>query len=270
MGATDGQMPSDRMLEGLPPELLGVFKPGGVIDRARLLELPVLLMPETGDTSQQQVARVGTVSSVRSTGRDFLYSFVPNPRVPAIPSDKIVAAAEGLGLSNWDFQRTRWTIREGDLFQALLESATPSSPSPTVFTLPTGPADPDRVAAMMPFGAEFSPVWDAIKAAAADGGWTCQRADDIWEHSAIIDDVVSLIGRSKVVVCDLTKRNANVFYEAGIAHTLGREVVLVTQSPDDVPFDLKHLRYILYLNNTEGLAKLRSDLFSRLSTLMAG
>ena len=71
------------------------------------------------------------------------------------------------------------------------------------------------------------------------------------------------------MVCDLTRRNANVFYEAGIAHALGREVVLVTQSPDDVPFDLKHLRYIVYLNNTEGLAKLRSDLFSRLSTLMA-
>lgn len=178
-------------------------------------------------------------------------------------------AASELAPDNWDFHRTRWTIRDADLFQALLESATPKTPSPTAFNLPTGPVQPNRVAAMMPFGAEFSAVWDAIKAAAADGGWTCQRADDIWEHSAIIDDVVSLIWRSKVVVCDLTKRNANVFYEAGIAHALGREVVLVTQSPDDVPFDLKHLRYIVYVNNTEGLAKLRSDLFSRLSTLMA-
>jgi len=51
----------------------------------------------------------------------------------------------------------------------------------------------------------------------------CLRADDIWDHDAVIQDVVSLINRSRVVVCDCTERNANVFYEAGIAHRLGKE-----------------------------------------------
>lgn len=269
MGAVDGVVPADRMLEGLPPQLESVFKPGGVMDTRGLAELPVLLMPEIGDTDHEQMARVGLVLGVRQAGREFMYQFVQNPYLPPIPSERIEALAGRLGLTNWDFHRTRWTVRDADLYRALLESSALDISAPTVFRIPAGPPDPGRVAAMMPFGAEFIQVWETIKGAVADGGWRCQRADDIWEHSAIIDDVASLIARSKVVVCDLTGRNANVFYEAGIAHTLGREVILITQSSDDVPFDLRHHRYIRYLNNVEGLTKLQADLSGRLQTLMA-
>ena len=83
-----------------------------------------------------------------------------------------------------------------------------------------------------------------------------------------VQDIVELIARSKVVVCDLTGKNANVFYEVGIAHTLGREVVLITQSAADVPFDLRHLRYIPYLSNSEGLEQLKESLLERVRFLM--
>ena len=32
----------------------------------------------------------------------------------------------------------------------------------------------------------------------------CQRAEDIWEDTVLINDVVALIARSKVVICDVT------------------------------------------------------------------
>ena len=54
------------------------------------------------------------------------------------------------------------------------------------------------------------------------------------------------------MIADCTGRNPNVFYEIGIAHTLGRDVILITQNEADVPFDLRHLRYVQYLNNGEG------------------
>lgn len=73
---------------------------------------------------------------------------------------------------------------------------------------------------------------------------------------------MSLIDRSRVVVCDCTGRNPNVFYEAGIAHTLGREVILVTQADHDIPFDRRHFRYVRYLNNGEGRAALAATLKS--------
>jgi len=76
-----------------------------------------------------------------------------------------------------------------------------------------------------------------------------------------------LISKARVVVCDLSGRNANVFYETGIAHAVGAEVILISQHQTDVPFDLQHIRYINYLPNVEGLADLATNLKRRLRTV---
>lgn len=55
---------------------------------------------------------------------------------------------------------------------------------------------------------------------------------------------------------------------ARIAHTLGREVILITQCEHDIPFDLRHLRYVPYLNNAEGRDALTEALQSRMQTIM--
>jgi hypothetical protein len=125
------------------------------------------------------------------------------------------------------------------------------------------------VAVMMPFNPAFAEVYETIQEIARSLNLQCNRADDIWKHDAIIQDIVSLISGSAVVICDCTGRNPNVFYEAGIAHSLGREVILITQSESDVPFNLRHLRYVQYLNNSEGRAALASRLSERLQTIMS-
>ena len=71
-----------------------------------------------------------------------------------------------------------------------------------------------------------------------------QRADDIWVNDHIMADIIGLIWRARVVISDLSGKNANVFYETGIAHTLGRDVIQITRAPADVPFDLQPLRYV--------------------------
>ena len=120
---------------------------------------------------------------------------------------------------------------------------------------------------MMPFDTSFNKVFKSLKQVADEVGLSCLRADDIWNDPTVIQDVFDLIYRSRVVVCDCTDRNPNVFYETGIAHTLGRDVILITQSKNDIPFDLTHLRYVPYLNNNEGLKKLRRTLKSKLQEM---
>lgn len=87
-----------------------------------------------------------------------------------------------------------------------------------------------------------------------------QRSDDIYTTGAIIDDIWSGINRAKVIIADLTGRNPNVFYEIGICHTLGKQVVLLTQSIEDVPFDLRHLRVIVYEYTPRGMKYLEQQL----------
>ena len=106
-----------------------------------------------------------------------------------------------------------------------------------------------------------------MKATLEADGYQCQRADDMWVHDHIMTDIIELICTSAVVVCDLSGKNPNVFYEAGIAHTLGKEVILITQSHEDVPFDLRPIRYLNYLNNGEGRLKLASEILARVQSL---
>lgn len=97
----------------------------------------------------------------------------------------------------------------------------------------------------------------------------CLRADDIWEDDVIIQDVVKLIGSARVVICDLTNKNANVFYETGIAHTFGQDVILIAQHDSDIPFDLRHVRHIKYFPNEQGLGELAEKVSKRLESLVS-
>lgn len=113
---------------------------------------------------------------------------------------------------------------------------------------------------VMPFDSRFSRVYDVIKLAAADQSLTVSRGDDYRGAHAVIANIWSAIVNAKCVVADTTELNANVFYEIGIAHTLGKPVILLTQDIHELPFDLKHLRAIHYNTSELGFTTLRTTL----------
>jgi hypothetical protein len=136
--------------------------------------------------------------------------------------------------------------------------------APNVFSVPEVSQESDLVAVMMPMRSEFTSVHKAIARACKNARLRCLRADDIWEESTIVQDIFNLVFRAQVIVVDFTGKNSNVMYETGIAHTLGKHVVPISQSLDDVPFDLMHHRVLKYLANAEGLKELESKLTGRL------
>ena len=90
---------------------------------------------------------------------------------------------------------------------------------------------------------------------------TCVRGDDsAAAQASIIDEIWSYISASRLCVIDMTGENANVFYELGIAHTLGKPCILITQCLDDVPFDVRHRRIIAYNTSVKGLEALENEL----------
>ena len=117
---------------------------------------------------------------------------------------------------------------------------------PTVFKKPKEDPDLNLVSVMMPFSMEFNGIYDSIKDSCAAVPLECKRADDIWEDSILIQDIFKLIYCSSIVICDFTQRNPNVLYEVGIAHTLGKIVIPITQNLEHIPFDLRHHRCLEY------------------------
>ncbi|CDQ09413.1 conserved protein of unknown function [Acidithiobacillus ferrivorans] len=259
--------PGGRVFEYTEQLLVDRFKPDGQLDLAALITFPTVFVQETYGQGDQ-IARIGTIIRARMSGRDVVLEYVYDPGVPPIPNRHFQSFAAELGIADFQFSRTHWSVKSADLFRSLLRNLQPRRSRPTVFQI----ADPEAiertlVSAMMPFHPSFTPVYETLQRTAQTVGLRCRRADDIWENPAVIQDVVSLIDRSRVVICDCSTRNPNVFYEIGIAHALGREVILITQSAEDIPFDLRHLRYVQYLNNGEGLAQLAARLLPRLETL---
>jgi hypothetical protein len=100
---------------------------------------------------------------------------------------------------------------------------------------------------LMPFNKDFDDVYSmCIKPCVEKHDLRCMRADEIFQPGSIIESIWQSINAALVIIADLTAKNANVFYEVGMAHTLGKEVILLTRDLDDVPFDLRHLRVIRY------------------------
>jgi hypothetical protein len=123
----------------------------------------------------------------------------------------------------------------------------------------------------MPFAAEFDAVHSAIKSVleADELGFTCYRADELRGAGNIMTDVLRELERAEIVIADLTRRNANVFYELGIAHTVKnlKSVLLISQTTDDIPFDVKTYRCIEYKLGDDGLESLRKTLMETIKEM---
>jgi hypothetical protein len=262
-----GSMPVGRMFEYTEDHVAEQFRQERLPLVDRLSRLPCLFM---GEGTGEEVCHVGTITRARVANGEVHFDFVLDREVPPLTNAAIFAGRRQLDMPHdFEFSRNHWAVKDVDLYRFLMRNARPGRQRPSVFQLPDHEnIEPLLASAMMPFDAAFTPVYESIRQATEGAGLRCRRADDIWENPAIIQDVVSLIDRSKVVICDCTGRNPNVFYEAGIAHTLGREVILITQNGQDIPFDLRHLRYIPYLNNGEGRASLATAIQARVLTVI--
>ena len=123
----------------------------------------------------------------------------------------------------------------------------------------------------MPFESDFRDVYgESIRVAVESNGLACQRADDIQNNDEIMEDVWEGIWKCRIVVADLTDDNPNVFYEVGIADTLGKEVVLIAQQGrlGRPPFDVSARRIIFYDNDVRGRRKLRSELTKMIAAVL--
>lgn len=127
---------------------------------------------------------------------------------------------------------------------------------------------------IMPFAEEFKPVYESvIKSLEKDPNLNLKkgikRGDDFFSHHNIMDEIWSALNACKIVIADCTGRNANVFYELGIAHTLGKPYVLITQNVKDAPFDIQGRRLIEYKDSIAGTDKLKVDLKKAILALMS-
>jgi hypothetical protein len=128
----------------------------------------------------------------------------------------------------------------------------------------------DTCFVMMPFGAWFDRYYQDIYAPAIkEAGFEPIRADELFTTGSVVEQIWEQIQKAKVLLADLSGKNANVFYELGLAHAAKKPVVFTSCAVEDVPFDLRHLRVIIYdVREPEWAPRLRKSISDYLRNAM--
>lgn len=121
---------------------------------------------------------------------------------------------------------------------------------------------------IMPFRKDFPPIFDQhISVVCTRLGITVARADGIFSTRPLMEDIREAVATAKVIIADLTDHNPNVFYELGICHALGKDVILITQDKE-VPSDVRHIRYLLYEYTPPGMQRFENTLELTLRSIL--
>jgi predicted nucleotide-binding protein len=108
-----------------------------------LAKLPTLFMYEQHANG---TPRVGTIKRIQRRGSEFRVIFEFDEGIPALSQEQIVELKWELQLNDYEFSRTHWAVKDGDLFAILRESghipevaqiaAMPEPPAATVDVTP--------------------------------------------------------------------------------------------------------------------------------------
>jgi hypothetical protein len=113
----------------------------------------------------------------------------------------------------------------------------------------------------MPFDPSFNDVYkDAILPAIRESKLVPYRVNELKVNSDIVQDIEQGIKNAAIVLADFTNKNSNVFYEVGFARAIGKNLISATQKREDVPFDLRQRRYIIYKNTPSGLGIFKREI----------
>lgn len=111
--------------------------------------------------------------------------------------------------------------------------------------------EPNLIFVLTPFHDDLRDEFDATVAVGTDVGFKVVRGDERVSQGDIFPHLLGLLVSARIVIANISGRNPNVFYELGIAHALGKPVILLAHKDTDVPFDIQSKQIIFYNSNDE-------------------
>lgn len=122
---------------------------------------------------------------------------------------------------------------------------------------------PHTVFCLMPFNRNYDKLYTNIRLICEDNDIECQRSDEVVEPGFILKQILELILQSQLILAVIDGRNPNVFYEIGIAHALGKTVILLAEDTKaNKVYDISYNRMILYSSMLDLKKKLGNALKS--------
>lgn len=110
---------------------------------------------------------------------------------------------------------------------------------------------------------------EVIKPVCEELNYTPIRGDEVASCTLILNDIITSIRNSTVIIADITPDNPNVFYEIGYAHALAKPTILLCEKGirNKLPFDVSGFRTIFYDNSIGGKKKIEEKLKMHLQNI---
>lgn len=113
---------------------------------------------------------------------------------------------------------------------------------------------------LTPFLNEERETFLEIKNICASVDLNCTRGDEVYRERDILSHTISSILESSIIIANINGRNPNVFYELGICHAIGKPVILISKTKNELPFDIKNKNIIFYESLQDLNRKLTDEL----------
>lgn len=124
---------------------------------------------------------------------------------------------------------------------------------------------------LAPFDDASNRRWSSLlQPAIKEAGYEAKRADSVQTSRNILQDVVTGIYEADIIIADLTGMNPNVMYELGIAHALHKPTLMISDSLESVPFDLRAYRIIEFSWDYDLASKFKDQLTEILNEHASG
>jgi hypothetical protein len=122
----------------------------------------------------------------------------------------------------------------------------------------------DLVFVLTPFHPREKLTYSAIVEAFENFPVRVQRGDEDNIRTEILSHIVQKIVSARLIIANISSRNPNVMYELGIAHALGKKVIVISSNEDEIPFDFRSRRLLFYKSRNDLISKLKEEIARKL------
>jgi hypothetical protein len=122
---------------------------------------------------------------------------------------------------------------------------------------------------LLPLEEKFNLNKDAILRATMACGLVAKEAEDMRNGKSSVYEAWMDINQKGLIIADLTGTDPQVMYALGIAHTIGKETILICPQGSKYLTDIPSTYRIEYEDSNAGRAKLEEQLSLMLGTMLA-
>ena len=128
--------------------------------------------------------------------------------------------------------------------------------------------DAGSVFLLLPQDEALKKSCEAILKATEAHGLAVNEAEDIRNGKSAVREMWLSLNRAAIIIADLTGADAGVMYCLGIAHTLGKETILVQPQGSKYLTDIPRTHRMEYGNSKAGRARLEEELWEMLRSML--